>query len=95
MWLVRRWLDRLDLFRCYQRLDGVGLWVVPVKVEAARQIARDTASAENIDIDEIGAQTLAKVGLAKVAPPCNGDAVVGDQYLVVHAALHLVDIFQV
>ena len=84
------WLgfEGFNLLRAHQRLHRIGQRAVPVLVETARQIARDAPGCQHVDIDKIGAFTLAKVCFAQIAPAGDGHGVVGDEHFVVHAPLH-------
>lgn len=77
-----------------QRLHGVGANIVPVAVEAARQILDDRAAGQDIEIDKITFIGGVKVGIAQIAPTNHGQGVVGHKQLVVHALLRALKVGQ-
>jgi hypothetical protein len=87
VFLVELGLELEQVRLADQRLHGVGAHIVPVAVEAARQILDDGAAGQNIEIDKIAHIGGVKVGIAQVASANHGQGVVGHEQLVVHALL--------
>ncbi|MDT4843532.1 hypothetical protein FQZ97_774660 [compost metagenome] len=84
--------DALELLARDQRLHGVGALVVPVAVEAAREVLHDRAGRQHVDVDEVAGDGIAEVGVAQVAPARHAHHVVGQEQLVVHALLDARDL---
>jgi hypothetical protein len=85
--LLRALAHGLQFFARDQRLHRVGALVVPVAVEAARQVLHDRAGRQHVDVDEVARGRIAEVGVAQVAPARDAEHVVGQEQLVVHALL--------
>ena len=64
---------------------GIGVLAVPEGVERGRQLGHDGTRADHVEVDEIAVLVEREVLIADVASAGDGEAVVGDEQLVMHA----------
>ena len=71
----------------HQPLDGIGRVGVPERVEGVRDVADDWPVHQDVEIPERHRARCTEVFVADIAPAEDGGFVIGDQCLVVHAAV--------
>ena len=78
---------RLGRLRAGQLPNRGGPWAVPEIVEELRGFAYDGTSGEEVDVAKIGLAAHRKIMVADIAATDNGDGIVDDERLVVHAVI--------
>src|SRR5206468_5495910 len=67
--------------------DGVDLRTVPIVVEDPGELRNDIADDQRVHIDEVLGNTAHEILVRDVASPGDGDGVVGNEKLIVHAMI--------
>lgn len=71
---------------------GVGGFGIPVFIEGGGDFGDDGAGGEDVEVPEVVFFAEAEVFVADIATADNGEAVIGDEHFVVHAAIEFAEV---